>query len=67
VALYPADSAVSETLRRNSDLALYEASALGGGALCYFRGDMRLKMQTRLSMLSMAHDAIDRDLVIPHY
>jgi diguanylate cyclase (GGDEF)-like protein/PAS domain S-box-containing protein len=67
VALYPADGAESDTLRKNADLALYDAKAHGGGALRYFRGEMRLKMQTRLSMLSNAHDALDRDLILPYY
>jgi diguanylate cyclase (GGDEF)-like protein/PAS domain S-box-containing protein len=67
VALYPADGADSETLRENADLALYDAKAQGGGVIRYFRGELRLRMQQRLSMLSIARDALDRDLILPYY
>ncbi|RZF64949.1 EAL domain-containing protein [Sphingomonas populi] len=67
VSLYPADGAESDTLRKNADLALYDAKAEGGGALRYFRGELRLQMQQRLSMLSIARDALDRDLILPYY
>ncbi|MDF0487319.1 EAL domain-containing protein [Sphingomonas sp. H39-1-10] len=67
VAFYPADGADGDTLRKNADLALYDAKAEGGGTLCYFRGELRLQMQQRLSMLSIARDALDRDLILPYY
>jgi len=67
VALYPADGAESDTLRKNADLALYAAKAQGGGVLRQFQGEMRLKMQQRLSMLTIARDALDRDLILPYY
>jgi len=67
VALYPADGAESDTLRKNADLALYDAKGVGGGALRYFRGELRQQMQERLSMLSIARDALDRDVILPYY
>jgi diguanylate cyclase (GGDEF)-like protein/PAS domain S-box-containing protein len=67
VALYPAHGSEVQTLRKNADLALYDAKAAGGGTLRYFRGELRLKMQERLSMLSNARDAVDRDLIVPYY
>jgi len=67
VSLYPADGVESATLRKNADLALYDAKAEGGGTLRYFRGALRLQMQQRLSMLSIARDALDRDLILPYY
>lgn len=67
LALYPSDGAESHTLRKNADLALYAAKAQGGGVLRQFRGEMRQKMQQRLSMLSIARDALERDLVLPYY
>lgn len=67
VALYPADGGESNTLRKNADLALYDAKARGGGTLRYFQGEMRLRMQQRLSMLAIARDALDRDTIAAYY
>lgn len=67
LALYPAHGAEGETLRKNADLALYDAKASGGGAVKTFRSELRLDMQARLSMLSVARHALERDRIIPFY
>ena len=67
LALYPAHGAEGETLRKNADLALYDAKVAGGGAVRTFRSELRLNMQARLSMLSVARHALERDRIIPFY
>ena len=67
VAFYPAHGGDAETLRKNADLALYDAKAAGGGGVRYFHNALRLQMQQRLSMLSMARDALQRDRIMPYY
>ena len=67
VALYPAHGGDGETLRKNADLALYDAKAAGGGTVRHFRNELRRRMQERLSMLSMARDALQRNLILPYY
>lgn len=67
VAFYPAHGGDAETLRRNADLALYDAKGSGGGTARLFKPEMRLRMQQRLSMLSMARDALQGDRIVPYY
>lgn len=67
VAFYPAHGGDAETLRRNADLALYDAKGSGGGTARIFKAEMRLRMQQRLSMLSMARDALQGDRIVPYY
>jgi EAL domain-containing protein (putative c-di-GMP-specific phosphodiesterase class I) len=54
-------------LLKNADVALYAAKAAGRANLKLFRPEMRSEMQRRLSMLSLARDALTHDLILPHY
>jgi diguanylate cyclase (GGDEF)-like protein/PAS domain S-box-containing protein len=66
-AIFPSHGTDGDTLRKNADLALYDAKAAGGGKVRYYRNEMRLKMQQRLSMLAMARHALEHDWIMPYY
>lgn len=66
VALYPGHGLNPDALYKNADLALYDAKDAGGG-IRYFKSTMRARLQTRMSELSVARDALDHDRVFPFY
>ncbi|HEY0113355.1 MAG TPA: EAL domain-containing protein [Allosphingosinicella sp.] len=66
-SLYPRDGGDRSELLKNADLALYSTKAAGGAGLSFFRPQMRMEMQKRASMLSLAHTALREDRIVPHY
>jgi len=52
---------------KSADMALYAAKAAGRGTLRLYRGEMRLELQKRTSMLRVARDALKRGNVRPYY
>jgi diguanylate cyclase (GGDEF)-like protein/PAS domain S-box-containing protein len=66
-SLYPKDGTSRAELMKHADIALYVAKASGRGNLKLFQAAMRAEMQNRISMLSLARDAIDRDWIVPFY
>lgn len=64
---YPRDGSTRIELLKHADIALYVAKANSRGGLVHFRSDMRAKVQRRLSMLSLAKQAIREDRIVPHY
>jgi diguanylate cyclase (GGDEF)-like protein/PAS domain S-box-containing protein len=66
-SLYPADGNSRAELMKHADIALYVAKAAGRGNLKLFRPAMRAEMQNRVSMLSLARSAMERDWIVPYY
>ncbi|MBV8688002.1 MAG: EAL domain-containing protein [Alphaproteobacteria bacterium] len=66
-SLYPLDGTTRAELMKHADIALYVAKAAGRGNLKLFQPAMRSEMQTRISMLALARDAIDKDWIVPFY
>jgi diguanylate cyclase (GGDEF)-like protein len=54
-------------LMKDADIALYAAKGEGGGRLKLFEPRMRIEMQTRSSMLTVARDALANEWIVPHY
>ena len=66
-SIYP-DQATSRTeLLKNADVALYAAKAAGRSNFQLFHSDMRMEMQRRSSMLSLAKDALEQQRIVPFY
>jgi diguanylate cyclase (GGDEF)-like protein/PAS domain S-box-containing protein len=66
-SLYPIDGVNRAELMKHADIALYVAKASGRGNLKLFRSSMRSEMQNRISMLSLARSAMERDWIVPYY
>lgn len=66
-SLYPNQGATRGELLKHADIALYAAKAAGRGVLRVFRPAMRAEAQHRLSMLSLAKDALACDRIVPFY
>jgi diguanylate cyclase (GGDEF)-like protein/PAS domain S-box-containing protein len=66
-SLFPHQGTDRAELLKNADVALYAAKAAGRANLKLFRADMRKEMQTRLSMLNLARDALAKRLIVPFY
>jgi diguanylate cyclase (GGDEF)-like protein/PAS domain S-box-containing protein len=66
-SLFPHQGTDRTDLLKNADVALYAAKAAGRANLQLFRADMREEMQTRLSMLNLARDALSKRLIMPFY
>ena len=66
-SLFPHQGTDRADLLKNADVALYAAKAAGRANLKLFQADMRKEMQTRLSMLNLARDALSRKLIVPYY
>lgn len=54
-------------LLKAADLALHAAKTSGSGRFAIFQPALRVEMQQRESMISMARTAISSDLVLPFY
>ena len=67
VAVYPEQGGTPDELMKNADLALYSAKLSHRGSMTMFAPDMRAEMQTRISMLNLARDAIRQGLIEPFY
>ncbi|HEX8216935.1 MAG TPA: diguanylate cyclase, partial [Allosphingosinicella sp.] len=66
-SLYPAQGTDRAELLKNADVALYAAKGAGRANLKIFRPNMRLEMQTRVSMLNLARDALSQRRIVPFY
>jgi diguanylate cyclase (GGDEF)-like protein/PAS domain S-box-containing protein len=66
-SLFPHQGIDRAELLKNADVALYAAKAAGRANLKLFRADMRKEMQTRVSMLNLARDALTHRLIVPFY
>lgn len=64
---FPQHGTTSTELLKNADVALYAAKAAGRGLLKVFEAPMRAVLQNRISMLSLARDALDNGRVFPFY
>jgi EAL domain-containing protein (putative c-di-GMP-specific phosphodiesterase class I) len=64
---YPAHGASRGELLKNADIALYVAKGAGRGVLRIFEPHMRAEAQNRISMLSLAKDALSNDWIRPFY
>lgn len=67
VALYPLDSADSDTMLRNADAAMYRAKELGGNCYCYYTYDMNDKARRRLEMEKCLRKAVKLDQLQLYY
>ncbi|HZF93677.1 MAG TPA: EAL domain-containing protein [Allosphingosinicella sp.] len=66
-SLFPQQGVDRAELLKNADVALYAAKAAGRANLKLFRADMRKEMQTRVSMLNLARDALAHRRIVPFY
>jgi diguanylate cyclase (GGDEF)-like protein/PAS domain S-box-containing protein len=64
---YPHQGTTRTELLKNADIALYVAKASGRGVHKLFALEMRAEMQNRMSMLSIAREALTGQLIEPHY
>jgi diguanylate cyclase (GGDEF)-like protein/PAS domain S-box-containing protein len=64
---YPDQGTTRTELLKNADIALYVAKASGRGVHKLFAPEMRAEMQNRMSMLSIAREALTGELIEPHY
>jgi diguanylate cyclase (GGDEF)-like protein/PAS domain S-box-containing protein len=64
---YPDQGKTRTELLKNADIALYVAKAAGRGVHRLFAPEMRAETQNRMSMLSVARDALTNELIEPHY
>lgn len=66
-SIFPEQASDRTELLKNADVALYAAKGAGRANLKLFRPDMRHGMQRRLSMLSLARDALTHERILPFY
>jgi diguanylate cyclase (GGDEF)-like protein len=66
-SLFPQQGVDRAELLKNADVALYAAKAAGRANFKIFRPAMRMEMQKRLSMLSLARDALAHRRIFPFY
>ncbi|HEX8585738.1 MAG TPA: EAL domain-containing protein [Allosphingosinicella sp.] len=66
-SLFPIHGTARTELLKHADIALYVAKASWRGNLRIFDAGMRSEMQTRLSMLGIAREALKKDLIVPFY
>jgi diguanylate cyclase (GGDEF)-like protein/PAS domain S-box-containing protein len=66
-SIYPAHGNNRTEILKNADVALYAAKAAGRGTLMVFQSEMRLELQRRASMLSVARNTLDHDRIVPFY
>lgn len=64
---YPHQGTTRTELLKNADIALYVAKAAGRGVHRLFAPEMRAEMQNRMTMLSVAREALTHRLIEPHY
>jgi diguanylate cyclase (GGDEF)-like protein/PAS domain S-box-containing protein len=67
IALFPDSDSRPSELFKNADLALYQAKRAGGNQYAFFHPRIRQFVQQRMSALSCARDALDRDAILPFY
>jgi len=66
-SIYPDQGACRTELLKNADVALYAAKSAGRSNFKLFHADMRMEMQRRSSMLSLARDALEQRRIVPYY
>jgi diguanylate cyclase (GGDEF)-like protein/PAS domain S-box-containing protein len=66
-SLFPRDGVTRADLLKGADIALYVAKGTWRGNLRIFEPVMRSNMQSRVSMLSLARDALRKNLIVPYY
>ncbi|TFI57771.1 EAL domain-containing protein [Sphingomonas parva] len=66
-SLFPKDGRSRAELLKHADIALYVAKSSWRGNLRLFQPAMRADMQNRVSMLALARNALEKDLIIPFY
>jgi diguanylate cyclase (GGDEF)-like protein len=66
-SMFPVHGTGRTELLKHADIALYVAKASWRGNLRIFDNGMRSEMQTRLSMLGIAREALKEDLIVPFY
>lgn len=64
---FPRDGDSPPVLLKHADIALYAAKNAGRGILRIFEAAMRADAQERLSVLSLARDAVREERIVPHY
>ncbi|MFT3966855.1 MAG: EAL domain-containing protein [Sphingobium sp.] len=57
----------AQELLKAADLALYASKAKGRGRLTLFHPSLRAEAQQRSSMIQLARDAVEHDLITPYY
>jgi diguanylate cyclase (GGDEF)-like protein/PAS domain S-box-containing protein len=66
-SIFPHDGTTRTDLLKHADIALYVAKATGRGGLRVFQPEMRAEVQHRMSMLTVASDALAKDRISPYY
>jgi diguanylate cyclase (GGDEF)-like protein/PAS domain S-box-containing protein len=66
-AIYPTHGRSPADLLKNADLALYASKGSGRGSLKIFKPELRDETQRRHSMLVLARQALEEDLITPFY
>ena len=66
-SLYPSHGSSRAELLKYADIALYVAKSGWRGNMRLFQPVMRSEMQARVSMLALARNALDKDLIVPFY
>lgn len=64
---FPFHGSARIDLLKHADMALYVAKATNRGGLKVFRSDMRAEVHRRMSMLSLATQALREDRIVPFY
>lgn len=64
---FPCDGDTPPELLKHADIALYVAKSAGRGVLRIFEAAMRADAQKRLSVLSLARDAVRENRIVPYY
>jgi diguanylate cyclase (GGDEF)-like protein len=67
IAVYPHDGKDSETLLKNSDIAMYHAKKTGKGHYQFFHETMAIRAKKRLKMETYMHDAVAKNELRLHY
>jgi diguanylate cyclase (GGDEF)-like protein/PAS domain S-box-containing protein len=67
VSFFPEHGSSRSELLKNADIALYAAKADGGSTIKLFEPGMQADVESRLSMLSLAKEALWNDWVEPFY
>jgi diguanylate cyclase (GGDEF)-like protein/PAS domain S-box-containing protein len=67
IAMAPSDGDEAERILKNANLALSRAKSEGGGTFSFFESGMDARAQKRRRIETELRDAIDREILQPHY